>query len=246
MKVILNIFITLFVFLPAVTYAQQQQNISNCGEGYISNIYGECVDIDEINNTAIGHQISSSIAYGVGTLYSSIAGISWSITGYSSYEYLYGGYSEYPYYSLEKYHDEFFVALAPQSAIMLIFGGINQGAKSKQITVLNELGEEHAKGLVVAGAVLYGAGLGTTTLNILSALKDNQQFTVSTSIINAAVLLSSFIVNNLGYVKQKKMIKKATAKIESQESVSKESKISLSPYFGYFDNTGSAGLVMKF
>lgn len=150
-------------------------------------------------------------------------------------------YYDYYYY----YDDEAIASTAPQSSVFLVFGGIQQGAKSKQIRTLKHLGVKPAKGLVISGMLLYGASLGTYTLYLTSYTRRNTNFVKSATILSTATLIASYIVNTTGYLVQRKMIKDTLDKKEiSLKDTDK--KITVFPYVGFGEKTGIAGLALKF
>lgn len=200
----------------------------------------------DIINTGLAQFIYSSVIYGVGTFYSSIAGITWTNRVFDKSEGNYCSYcDEYHYYK----SDEAAVSQAPQSSVFLVFGALNQGAKSKQISMMNQLGIEPEKGFVVGGAILYGASLGTAALHITSyALQSDEinevQFSKVTSYISAATLFTSYAVNITGYLVQRNKIKNELNKKIEKNSESK--KVSVLPYIGYSEKMTSAGLALRF
>lgn len=212
----------------------RNQRSLSCAEGKID-LMGKCYAKDDLINTGFSQFMYSTVIYGVGTLYSSVAGI--SIAQYvknrgNNYD------DDYYYY----FDDEAIGSLAPQSSVFLVFGGVQQGSKSKQISTLKNLGVEPAKGLVIGGMLLYGASIGTYTLYLTSYVKRDNNFEQTASIISASTLMASFAVNTAGYLVQRKMIKKALSNKPSTKLKETEKRVSVFPYIGISKDSGSAGL----
>jgi hypothetical protein len=236
--IVIFLFIIPFTLLAKLTLNNSSPTYSNKKKlNSTILVYDRYLPIEEVNNSGLGQYIYSTILYGIGTMYSSITGIVASQFAWhdATYDYRY-----------EHYNKEAVLALIPQSSIFVAFGGINQGAKSKQITTLNGLGVKQAKVLVFSGAILYGASIGVCTMNILSYTENNKRFTTSTAIANAVVLVSSYIVNSIGFFKQKTLIKSETDKRADKSNRTNKGTIIISPYVGFADKTGNAGLVMRF
>lgn len=211
----------------------RSRNTIHCPEGKIE-IMGRCYTKKDLINTGFSQFMYSTINYGIGTIYSSVAGI--NIAQFTQNKYNHD--DDYYYY----HDDEAIASLAPQSSVFLVFGGIQQGAKSKQIRTLKNLGVKPAKGLVIGGMILYGASLGTYTLYLTSYAKRDFDFEQTGSIISATTLMASFAVNTAGYLVQRKMISKALNKKPSLSLKENEKGITILPYIGFSKNSGSAGL----
>lgn len=224
----------------------QQSNIDFCANGKIY-FLGNCKTKGELINTGFSQFMYSSIIYGIGTLYSSVSAITWynrKVNKQFNYEYD-DYYDNYYYNDYYYYDDEALMSMAPQSSVFLVFGGIQQGAKSKQIRTLKHLGIKPAKSLVIGGMLLYGASLGTYTLYLTSYIKRDNNFAKASTIISTSTLVASYIVNTAGYLVQRRMISNAVNKKDVSLNAD-EKGVTVLPYIGFAEKSGIAGLAFRF
>jgi len=196
----------------------------------------ECLSPHEAHNAGLAMLLPHTILYGIGSLYTGVAGIIWARAGWHE------PYSSYSYYEPGYYNSfEVTMAQAPQSSMFVTFGAIAQVPKATQARYLRHLGGEPATGLMAAGWALYGFSIATSTLSILSFEADDQTFSTIAAITNSAVLGASFAVHIVGYLIQRDRLGTA---LETYRGTQAGARVSLVPY-AYFGERSGAGLIFR-
>ncbi len=220
---------------------------SECAPGHIC-FDDEC-ERESYVMSAGNVAFNSTVApYGIGTFYSAVAPIVWAFAGHyeycDDYYYAYGGGYETECYS--GYDEEAaIIALAPQSGMYVIFGTLNRIATSKQARYLGTLDAEGCGGLLALSWILHGLSMSTTALNIVSFVSDEEEFVSTTAFINAAVVLSSFVVNTACYGRQGRLLKRAVAEKRAKKR-SESSRPKLIPYVRVLKQGAGGGLALTF
>lgn len=234
---------------PATTRAKTRgycESDAVCAPGYIC-FDGECERESYVASAGNVAFNSTQVPYGIGTLYSSVSPIIWAFAGYYEYcddYYTYGGY-----YETDCYHgydeEEAILSLAPQSGMYVLFGTLNRIATSKQARYLGTLGADGSGGLLALSWILHGASMTTTALNVFSFATEDQEFVTTTAFINAAVVLSSFVVNTVCYGRQAKQLDRAVAGRHDGRH-SEDTRLRLLPYVHAGKDGGGAGIALAF
>ncbi|MBD3239041.1 MAG: hypothetical protein GF331_00540 [Chitinivibrionales bacterium] len=234
---------------PATTFAPQPRvrgyctDHSECAPGYIC-FDSDCERASYVSSAGNVAFNSTHALYGIGSAYSSLTPIILSFAGYrEDCDYYYGLYNSYCYSGYDE--EEAAVSLAPQSSMFVIFGALNRVAISKQARYLHTLGAQPSATLVAFSWGLYGASVSTATLNIFSYFSKDQDYVVTTAFINAAVLLSSFVVNTVCYAKQARLLEEAVA-TRRTDGQTGTSRFMLVPYVQASRDGGGGGLALRF
>ncbi len=226
--------------------------VPKCRKGYIC-VNGECLPIvknPQKSHVSIGKEIrykeqkelgdldrlfiSTNIIYSIGSWYSAITPMIYSQKSWHRYS----------YYD-EGHYDKFEVIIyAPGSSVYITFGSMNLTQIGKSASLLKRLGGTPASELQKTGIILSSAAFATTALNITSIFLDNKTYTASTSLVNAAVIISAYAVNTATYAVNRKRIKKTKA--FRTENINNDNSIDISPYVYTDGKQSGAGLALKF
>ncbi len=205
-----------------------------CAEGYLC-FDNECEKQRYIETAGNVMFHFTEVIYGLGVAYNTIAPLIWSL----GYDHDYA--SEY---LLEPDNDDAIPAVAPQSGVYVLFGTLNQISKIRQARFLRELGATPSTGLITVGWALHGLAMATTAINAVGYASTSKGFMVSTAFINAAVLLSSYVVNTAGYVHQRKLLRQAVSAAAAKQHSS--SSLEILPYASLCEGGGGGGLALRF
>lgn len=226
--------------------------IPHCRKGYIC-VDGECLPIvknPQKSHVNIGEKdrhkeikelgdldrlfISTNIIYSISSWYSAIAPMIYSQKSWHRYSYYDQGH-----------YDKFeVITYAPGSSVYITFGSMNMSQIGKSASLLRRVGGTPASELQRTGIILSSAAFVTTTLNITSVFLDNKTYTASTSLINAAVILSAYAVNTATYAVNRKRIKRT--KIFRAENNNKDNDINIAPYVFTDGKQSGIGMAFKF
>lgn len=182
-------------------------------------INGKCLSIEDISKTSgnVGHV--SSIFYGLGSGFNSVAGVLNAVDN-SSLK----------------------LSLIPSSVTILSAGTMNQIVKIRRRQMMKDLGvsDQECKALLITGTTFFISSVAVdVTYNVL-LLQNNYDIAKAVGILNSTLLTSSFIVNIIGKVVQAKELDRSAV------SYFEKRKIAVSPYIHFMKNVGGAGLVFNF
>jgi hypothetical protein len=198
---------------------------------------GTCEDRTDVRDAG-GFGFGSAIGfYGLGVTYCSVAPIIWSLAGYDSY------YDYYDDYSSAGYYWEVYIANGPQKSSVVIPGLCVQFPVLKQRRYLRELGVKNLPvGLFTAGWVLYGLSVASSGVNMLAFASDDQVFGVSSSIANAAILISSFTVSIAEFAQHRTLLRAAV----NRASPRRRAEVNVAPYLSFTKDRVGGGLALHF
>jgi hypothetical protein len=215
----------------------------DCPSGKVC-VDNDCESVDWV--TSSGNVIfgSTVVLYAGSAVYSSVVPIFLSYRGYHDErpDYYDSYYYEENYHTYEK--DDVIICIGPQSGGFMLFGALNQIAKSRQARNLRGLGAKPASNLIGLGVLMYGLSVATMGLHCASYLSDEPGFVRTTGFINAAVQLSSFAVNVSGYYKQIGMLEEAVRQQTGKQAEGRS--LQMLPYAGALGGRAVAGLAFTF
>lgn len=222
--------------------------IPNCRKGFIC-VDGECLpskstlsvkSIEERTRLKYINKlgdldrlfISTNIIYSIGSWYSAITPMIYSQKCWNRYNYYSKGY-----------YDKFgIITYAPGSSVYITFGSMNLVQIAKSVSLLKEVNEKPNANLQIAGIALYSSAIISTTINITSVLQDNKTFTATTSLVNAALVISAYAVNTATYAVNRKRVKNSKV-LRTTET---NNNINVLPYVYSDGKNSGAGLALKF
>lgn len=220
----------------------------NCRKGFIC-VDGECLPSQkEISTSSIEEKvrlkymnklndldrlfISTNIIYSIGSWYSAITPMIYSQKSWDRYSYYDRGH-----------YDKFeVITYAPGSSVYITFGSMNLVQIAKSVSLLKEVDAKPNTNLQTAGIVLYASAILSTTINITSIFADNKTFTATTSLVNAALVISAYAVNTATYAVNRNRVKNSKV-LQSTDS---NRGVDILPYVYSDGEISGAGLALKF
>jgi len=196
-----------------------------CAEGYLC-LDSECEKEQYVVTAGNVMFHFTEAIYGLGVVYNTVAPIAFAF-GLDSVQ-----------------MDDGASALAPQSGIYVVFGTLNQIGKIRQARFLRRLGAEPESGLITVGWALHVLSMVTTGVNVVGFVAESRGLAISTSFVNAAVLVSSYAVNTAGYVRQRGRLRRAVSAVDTRRGASPA--VEVQPYVSLRSGGGGGGLALRF